>query len=440
MHAPHKLVEQLQRVADQAGATSAAVYLPTPWEPTARALLLQVGPEPALAELASQEAAEAFSAEVAETGQWSGHPAQADGILTSQSGDGVLIPVPLLTSLWAGAVTPGASSPRRRQSDGRGPSSTAGWVGLRLGGLADGHASAPAARANVQLAHSIASTVVSLYGLLTDPLTGLPGRNELHGALRLDLHRARRRRLPCALVLVNPIGLEWVNTQHGRRAGDAVVREVVQALQSLLRRSDVLMRYGGAIFALPLGNVGAPGALLVAERVRTHIASRTFLNDAVRLRCAVGVVACEAGQVEALDPLDLLRRANEALASARQQGGDSVVVWHDAATSPEAPATDRLFGIFTGRTDKDYRNMGLLWDVLQVLSGSSGSAELTQQVVGAARHAAASGARRAVQQRRRRPAAARRAAAGQRRPAGGAGRRRRGRGRAGLDGRRRGQR
>ncbi len=132
MHAPHKLVEQLQRVADQAGATSAAVYLPTPWEPTARALLLQVGPAPALAELASQEAAEAFSAEVAETGQWAGHPAQADGILTSQSGDGVLIPVPLLTSLWAGAVTPGTSSPRRRQSDGRGPSSTAGWVGLRL--------------------------------------------------------------------------------------------------------------------------------------------------------------------------------------------------------------------------------------------------------------------------------------------------------------------
>ena len=127
MHPPHKLVEQLQRVADQAGATSAAIYLPTPWEPTARALLLQVGQEPALAELASQDAAEAFSAEVAETGRWLGHPAPPDGILTSGSGDGVLIPVPLLTSLWAGAVAPGPTSPQRRQSDGRGPSSTAGW-------------------------------------------------------------------------------------------------------------------------------------------------------------------------------------------------------------------------------------------------------------------------------------------------------------------------
>ena len=376
MHPPQKLTEQLLRVAEQAQATAASIYLPTPWDPGARALLLQVGPEAPLPELASQTAAETFSAEVAETGLWRGAPATPDGIVVSAGGDGLLIPVPLLTSLWAGAATSGAASPRRRQSDGRGLGSTAGWVGLRVAPATD-----DSAHANVRLAHAIASTVVSLYGLLTDPLTGLPGRNELHGALRLDLHRARRRRLPCALVLVNPIGLDWVNAQHGRRGGDAVVREIVQALQSLLRRSDVLMRYGGAIFALPLGNVGAAGALLVAERVRAHLAGRAFLNDAVRLRCAVGVVVCEAGEVEGLDPLDLLRRANEALAEARQQGGDAVVAWRDAGQGAPALATDRLFGIFTGRTDKDYRNMGLLWDVLQVLSAARGSTELAQHVV-----------------------------------------------------------
>ena len=172
-----------------------------------------------------------------------------------------------------------------------------------------------------------------------------------------------------------------MNAHHGRRAGDAVVREVVQRLQSLLRRSDVLMRYGGAIFALPLGHGDRAGALLVAERVRSHIAGRAFLNDTVSLRCAVGVVAAEAADTETLEPLDLLRRANEALAAARQQGGEAVVVWRDDATGADAPATDRLFGIFTGRTDKDYRNMGLLWDVLQVLSGARGSTELAQKVV-----------------------------------------------------------
>ena len=238
MHPTKKLVDQLYRLADIANASSVALFLPAAWESTARALLLEVGTDSPLAELASQQAAEEFSAEVAETGRWAGAPADADGIVASRSGDGMLIPVPLLTSLWAGAVTPRAGTPRRRQSDGRGDAATAGWVGLRFAPSTD--ASAVANKSNIQLAHSLASTVVSLYGLLTDPLTGLPGRNELHGALRLDLQRARRHRLPCALVLVNPIGLDWVNSAHGRRAGDGVVREVVQVLQSLLRRSDVL--------------------------------------------------------------------------------------------------------------------------------------------------------------------------------------------------------
>ncbi len=379
MHPTKKLVDQLHRLADIANASSVALFLPAAWESTARALLLEVGTDSPLAELASQQAAEEFSAEVAETGRWAGAPADADGIVASRSGDGMLIPVPLLTTLWAGAVTPRAGTPRRRQSDGRGDAATAGWVGLRFAPSTD--ASAVANKSNIQLAHSLASTVVSLYGLLTDPLTGLPGRNELHGALRLDLQRARRHRLPCALVLVNPIGLDWVNSAHGRRAGDGVVREVVQVLQSLLRRSDVLMRYGGAIFALPLGNVALPGAMLVAERVRSQVAGRGFMNDGVQLRCAVGVVACEAAQADALEPLDLLRRANEALAAARQQGGETVVAWRDDATGADAPATDRLFGIFTGRTDKDYRNMGLLWDVLQVLSSARGSTELAEHVV-----------------------------------------------------------
>ncbi|MEP7117994.1 MAG: sigma 54-interacting transcriptional regulator, partial [Acidobacteriota bacterium] len=201
-----------------------------------------------------------------------------------------------------------------------------------------------------------------------------------HGVLRADLDRARRRRLPCSLLLVNPVGLDGVNEEHGRRAGDAVIREFVQAMHGLLRRSDVLMRYGGAIFALPLGNIGRDSAELVAERVRRHVSSQAFLQGAVTLRCAVGVVSSEPTDADGLEPLDLLQRANEALGLARQRQGEAIVTWHSEA-GVAGPSTDRLLGIFTGRTDKDYRNMGLLWDVLQALSGATGSADLAEKVV-----------------------------------------------------------
>ena len=376
-----RLAAQLAHLAQEAGAASASVYLPTPWNPSAPAVLVHAGDAPPLPELATQAAAEAFAADVLETGQWNGLAVSGDGLVASKSGDGVLIAAPLLTSLWAGAAAAATGTPagglRRRTVDQRRMAPAAGWIALRLPPAAGGPASASAA---IALAHALASTIVSVYSVLTDPLTGLPGRHELMGVLRADLDRSRRRRLPCALLLVNPLGLDVVNEQFGRRAGDSVIREVVQTVQGLLRRSDVLMRYGGAIFALPLGHVGGDAALLVAERIRHHLASRAFLQDSVHLKCAVGVVACDAHEVEGLEPLDLLKRVNDALGLSRQRQGEEAVLWLAEAGDPAA-STDRLLGIFTGRTDKDYRNMGLLWDVLQAVSSAHGSTDLASKVV-----------------------------------------------------------
>ncbi|MGE0816001.1 MAG: sigma 54-interacting transcriptional regulator [Vicinamibacterales bacterium] len=375
-----RLAAQLAHLAQQAGAISASVYLPTPWNAAAPMVLVHAGRDLPLPELATPAAAEAFAAEVVETGAWNGQAVTADGLVTSKSGEGVLIAAPLLTSLWAGvgaAAAPGGFA-QRRSADHRRMAPAAGWVALRM---PPPLVSALGGGAMVAVAHALASTIVCVYSVLTDPLTGLPGRHELMGVLRTDLDRARRRRLPCALLLVNPLGIEAVNEQFGRRAGDGLIREVVQTMQGMLRRSDVLMRYGGAIFALPLGNVGADAAVLVAERVRQHVAGRPFLQDSVHLRCAVGAVACDPLEADTLEPLDLLKRANEALALGRQQNGDDVVLWHDAAAESPGPSTDRLLGIFTGRSDKDYRNMGLLWDVLRVLSSAAGSTDLAAKVV-----------------------------------------------------------
>ena len=377
MIASQRLLTQLDILVRKTGATSASVFLPTPWDARSPVVLVHAGGDPPLPELATADAAAAFTATVLESGEWQGARVALDALIPSASGDGYLVAVPLLTSLWAGGVTreaAGLRHPQRRSEDQRQASPVAGWIGLRL-------PTPPSAGEVTTCAHALASTIVCVYSVLTDPLTGLPGRHELQGVLRADLERTRRRRVPCSLLLVNPIGLDSVNESHGRQAGDAIIREFVQAMHGLLRRSDVLMRYGGAIFALPLGNVGADSAVLVAERVRRHVSSHAFLQGTVHLACAVGVVAIEADDGEALDPLDLLQRANEALGIARQRGGEEIVTWRNESGVPTGPPTDRLLGIFTGRTDKDYRNMGLLWDVLQALSGATGSADLAEKVV-----------------------------------------------------------
>ena len=158
------------------------------------------------------------------------------------------------------------------------------------------------------------------------------------------------------------------------------VREFLDVVHSTIRRSDTIMRYGGLVFALPLRDVTADGALVVGEKIRRRVAERRFLDGEVQLPCAVGVASYDGAAATPLRPLDLLRRADQALSASQREGGREVVLWRSDGDVAHADHLDKLLGVFTGQVEKDYRNMRLLWDVLQALSSASG-AELAEAVV-----------------------------------------------------------
>ena len=56
------------------------------------------------------------------------------------------------------------------------------------------------------------------------------------------------------------------------------------------------------------------------------------------------------------------------------------MLWHADGDMATADHLDPLLGVFTGQVDKDYRNMRLLWDVLQAISSGRGP-ELADAVV-----------------------------------------------------------
>ena len=307
----------------------------------------------------------------------------------ADSGDGVLIPVPLLTSLWAGAVTARGVPLRRRQSDGRGPSSTAGWVGLRLGACRP-TAAAPAAHTNVQLAHSLASTVVSLYGLLTDPLTGLPGRNELHGALRLDLHRARRRRLPCALRARQSdrarVGQRAARPARRRRRG-ARGRAGAAVAAAPLRRADALRRCDLRVAARQRRARRGPAG----RRTGPQPHRRPRASSTTRCGCAAPWASWRARPPRP-------RRSTRSICCAAptkrwprrgSRAARRVVVWRDDATGADAPATDRLFGIFTGAPTRTTATWGCCGTCCRSSRARAAAPSSPQQVVERLRDAAA---------------------------------------------------
>jgi transcriptional regulator with GAF, ATPase, and Fis domain len=68
------------------------------------------------------------------------------------------------------------------------------------------------------------------------------------------------------------------------------------------------------------------------------------------------------------EPGELLRRADQALNAAKLSGGARTVVWSQDGGDSHLDTLDRLSGIFTADTEKDYRNMLMLWDTITVIS------------------------------------------------------------------------
>ena len=110
-----------------------------------------------------------------------------------------------------------------------------------------------------------------------DHLTGLANRRTFDDMLGKEIDRARRARLPVALVLADVDHFKRFNDTYGHPAGDDVLRAVAKAIDSVLRRpGDLASRFGGEEFTLILPNTTAEGAFVIAEKARAAVASLLF--------------------------------------------------------------------------------------------------------------------------------------------------------------------
>ena len=98
----------------------------------------------------------------------------------------------------------------------------------------------------------------------TDPLTGLLNRRAGENLLALLLAQAERHPHALSVVLLDVDNFKGVNDNWGHEAGDRVLQDVAQLLQSGVRTGDAVIRWGGEEFVIvmPYANSGQAQARL----------------------------------------------------------------------------------------------------------------------------------------------------------------------------------
>ncbi|MCA1245757.1 GGDEF domain-containing protein [Massilia sp. MS-15] len=152
-----------------------------------------------------------------------------------------------------------------------------------------------------------------------DALTGMANRRHGECLLEGEIRRARRYRLPLALIAFDLDRFRNVNDAYGHPVGDIVLRTVAATARALLRSSDVLVRTGGEDFQVIAPHTSAVDGLRMAEKLRAAIA------DAVIPGCdhvTVSLGVAQLGETESAD--SLVVRVNAALARAKRAGRNCV--------------------------------------------------------------------------------------------------------------------
>lgn len=105
----------------------------------------------------------------------------------------------------------------------------------------------------------------------SDALTGLANARTLARVVELEIARAARQGSELCVALFDIDGLTRINTDGGRAAGDAVLREVAAVAAESIRFVDTVARWGGDEFMLV-----APGATgtTVVKRIVEAVAAR----------------------------------------------------------------------------------------------------------------------------------------------------------------------
>jgi len=116
-----------------------------------------------------------------------------------------------------------------------------------------------------------------------DDLTGLVNRRHMQELLENERMRLERSEQDWCVALIDLDHFKSVNDAHGHAIGDEVLRALSRHAHTLIRRTDVLARWGGEEFVLLLPNTPIAMASNSLDRLREHFHAHPLVVQGIDL-------------------------------------------------------------------------------------------------------------------------------------------------------------
>lgn len=164
---------------------------------------------------------------------------------------------------------------------------------------------------------------------VTDELTGLHNRKYLLERMEQEISRAKRYGTPLSSLLFDLDFFKAVNDIYGYEWGDVLLKSIADKLRQVIRKEDILTRYGDEEFVVVLPNTSEDNAFLFAERFRKEVERMEFIpageeeRHPVTISGGIATFPCLPDTEE--DANTIIRYAEHALYNAKKRGKNKIV-------------------------------------------------------------------------------------------------------------------
>jgi diguanylate cyclase (GGDEF)-like protein/PAS domain S-box-containing protein len=175
---------------------------------------------------------------------------------------------------------------------------------------------------------------------LTDSHTGLFNHRYLTDVIESEFHRAKRYAYPLSVLMLDIDYFKSINDVYGHPFGDLVLKQFATQLRKLVRRYDIVIRFGGEEFIIISPSIDRQQALFMAQRLLDSLNIFNFgdKKHSVKLKLSVAVVTTPEDRVA--KGADLVTIADVILGKAKESGGNRVFTSSDVVIKKKDDKTD----------------------------------------------------------------------------------------------------
>ncbi|MBF0450514.1 MAG: diguanylate cyclase [Candidatus Magnetomorum sp.] len=159
---------------------------------------------------------------------------------------------------------------------------------------------------------------------IIDPLTKLFNRRYMEESLERESNRCKRRNQNLGVIMLDIDHFKNFNDTYGHKLGDDVLRGLGKFLKNIVRKEDIVCRYGGEEFMLILPESNIHTTISRAEHICNKIRQKVMViheNLPITITVSIGVASLnEHGP----DISNVIADADKALYAAKKMGRNQV--------------------------------------------------------------------------------------------------------------------